>query len=417
MESHFESQDNFAQRTARKQVRVPPSYDLRSLQLVAPLPVLSSSGSTISSAKTDRSRSMEPEIDLEKPPLPIAEAYPVKDLDRAQLSALRKQGYPQGLAEELGRSRHAYPHRFWVVDNSGSMRASDGTELRQKSSGGFMEVQTTRWKELQGCVDYHIDLANLVEAPTVFRMLNSFGSSSPEFTVGDSDPMAVDRAKSILIQSEPKGVTPLKAHLDEIAFRVRALQGQQAVVVLATDGLPSNDQGETTPREKNEFIQALKAMQSLPVWIVIRLCTDNDNVIDFYNGLDAVLELPLEVIDDFWSEGREVREANPWLVYGLPLHRCREMGYHHRIFDLLDERLLTKDELVEFLTLMFGATSMSGYPDPHEDWKKFLDFVTKVVASESKVYDPHSKKVMHWIDLKRLDKSYGKFGLFGRRLR
>ena len=84
---------------------------------------------------------------------------------------------------------------------------------------------------------------------------------------------------------------------------------------------------------------------------------------------------------------------------------------------MLDERLLTKDELVEFLTLLFGATSMSGYPDPHEDWKKFLDFVTKVVASESKVYDPHSKKVMHWIDLKRLDKSYGKFGLFGRRLR
>ena len=32
---------------------------------------------------------------------------------------------------------------------------------------------------------------------------------------------------------------------------------------------------------------------------------------------------------------------NPWLNYSPPLHRAREIGAHHRIFDVLDERLLT----------------------------------------------------------------------------
>jgi hypothetical protein len=35
------------------------------------------------------------------------------------LKALREQGFPLGLAQELGNTKATYPLRFWIVDNSG----------------------------------------------------------------------------------------------------------------------------------------------------------------------------------------------------------------------------------------------------------------------------------------------------------
>lgn len=35
------------------------------------------------------------------------------------LDELRQQGYPLGLAQELGNTKASYPLRFWIVDNSG----------------------------------------------------------------------------------------------------------------------------------------------------------------------------------------------------------------------------------------------------------------------------------------------------------
>ena len=61
---------------------------------------------------------------------------------------------------------------------------------------------------------------------------------------------------------------------------------QQAVIVLATDGLPSDDQGHSSEAVLRTFVDSLKNLQSLPVWIVVRLCTDDEGVVDYYNSLD-----------------------------------------------------------------------------------------------------------------------------------
>lgn len=67
------------------------------------------------------------------------------------------------------------------------------------------------------------------------------------------------------------------------------------------------------------------------MWIVIRLCTDEEKVTEFYNNLDGMLDLSLEVLDDYIGECGEVQTQNPWLNYALPMHRCRELGYHDRL--------------------------------------------------------------------------------------
>jgi hypothetical protein len=41
---------------------------------------------------------------------------------------------------------------------------------------------------------------------------------------------------------------------------------------------------------------AMRELEGLPIWIVVRLCTDNDKTVQFWNGLDQDLEVPLEVL-------------------------------------------------------------------------------------------------------------------------
>jgi hypothetical protein len=184
--------------------------------------------------------------------------------------------------------------------------------------------------------------------------------------------------------------------------------GTKVVVVLATDGLPTDSHGQCDITTKREFTQALRSLEGLPVWIVVRLCTDEDDVVEYYNNLDAQLELSIEVLDDFTQEAKEVCAKNAWLNYALPLHRCREMGYFNRLFDLLDERLLSLEELREFLFLLFGAENFDGVPDPQTDWRGFMRSIASIVGSEKKQWNPVTKRLSPWVNIKKLDKEYRK---------
>lgn len=176
-------------------------------------------------------------------------------------------------------------------------------------------------------------------------------------------------------------------------------------MILATDGLPTDENGYGGEEITQEFIKSLKTLEGLPIWLVIRLCTDEDKVTDFYNQLDGMLELSLEVLDDFLAEAREVYRFNPWLNYALSMHRCRELGYHDRLFDLIDERALTKGELRDFSVLLFG-TELSAVPDPVSDWKGFLSYIQCELTHEGDQWNPIKKKPSPWINIKRLNRVY-----------
>jgi hypothetical protein len=344
------------------------------------------------------------------------------ELNQNQINQLTAQGFTTGLIDVLTKSVSYFPHRVWVVDNSGSMNKNDGHRLvATKKNGQVKLIECTRWQELKETIEYHVQMAALIQAATTFRLLNNPGMhvGPQEFSVAErgidsniiEDDVAL--ARRVMSNASPTGVTPLTSHLQAIRQRLIMdadelnSRGERLTVVLATDGLPTNEQGIGGYQERNEFTEALRSLQGLPVWIVIRLCTDEDDVVEFYNSIDDQLELSIEVLDDFIGEAQEVHSKNPWLLYSLPLHRMREMGTPHRLFDLLDERRFTKAELREFCFMLFGSGQFDGIEDPDVDFTAFLKGLDGLLKTQQEQWCPIKKKKKPILDLHEMNKLYG----------
>lgn len=179
-------------------------------------------------------------------------------------------------------------------------------------------------------------------------------------------------------------------------------EGRTISIIITTDGLPSTEANENELHIP-EFIQALQAFQNLPVSIVIRLCTDDEKVFDFYNSLDKKINNNIDVLDDLVGEGLEVYLQNPWLNYALSLHRVRVLGCAYPILDALDEHALSPSEVRDLCSLLF----VEALPDPMLDWVAFVTALSLVVAREPPQWNPVSKTMCPWIDLYRLHAIYG----------
>lgn len=78
-------------------------------------------------ADTDIDLSKDDDRDnVGKVPVAVAMAVPVETsfstsnvMPNQSIVALQQQGFPLGLAHEMGNAKATYPIRFWVVDNSG----------------------------------------------------------------------------------------------------------------------------------------------------------------------------------------------------------------------------------------------------------------------------------------------------------
>jgi len=343
---------------------------------------------------------------------------------------LLEQGFSTGLAQALVASKEAFAMRFWIIDNSGSMLATDGHRLvdstpsyRRDSKARFVVpsfymVNCSRWEEIRETVLYHVRLAALMEAPTRFRLLNPRTGVPSVFSIADTPTggtticrdVTVDKAQQYLYRIQPGGGTPLTRHIQEIQQEIMAMlpkleaSGQRVAVVIATDGLPTSSRGGSALDAQDEFMRALKNLEGLPVWIVVRLCTDDHNVGDFYHHLDANLELSVDVLDDFCGEAEEVQARNSWLNYGLPLHRIREMGSCERILDLLDERSLSKSEIGDFCRFLFGEGSFDGFPEPSVEWSNFVSKVENLLLPRERMqWNPVKKQALPWINLRQVD--------------
>lgn len=99
-------------------------------------------------------------------------------------------------------------------------------------------------------------------------------------STSESDIMQdVQNAKSVMNKCSPNGVTPLISHILEIQESIMAMapelmdEGKRVAIILATDGLPTDAHGAHSELVREQFVQALRLLEGLPVWLVVRLCT------------------------------------------------------------------------------------------------------------------------------------------------
>jgi hypothetical protein len=123
--------------------------------------------------------------------------------------------------------------------------------------------------------------------------------------VGQSDNGEVARLGALLValDKSPGGSTPLCKHIREVTQQIRGMEsqlraaGQKACVIIATDGESSD----------GDIITAMQPLRALPVWVVVRLCTDEDRIVEYWNNIDSQLEVDMDVLDDLCGEAEEVR--------------------------------------------------------------------------------------------------------------
>lgn len=208
-------------------------------------------------------------------------AQPHEMIDEGNARAyLTSKGWSEGLTNFLINQMKFIPYRFFILDDSGSMAASDGKRL-VGSGANTKAVRCSRWTELHDMARFHAGLSRALNAPTEFRFLNT---ANPITIGGPSDPSNYDVLMA-LFEGSPGGTTPLCRHIREVAAKIQQMEpmlratGQRASVIIITDGEASD--GDVTA--------ALRPLQNLPCWVVIRLCTDEDNVVEYWNGVDNQL--------------------------------------------------------------------------------------------------------------------------------
>lgn len=332
--------------------------------------------------------------------------YVVSESDK--MAALKRlQIFPEALRDQFRVSCSEFAHRYWIIDNSGSMGRSDGKRI--VSSGGRTKtVTSTRWAELGDSLMFHASVAANLGAPTDFRLLNPPAGSPQNLSIGFGYPREEMKTVQDMVTTNPVGRTPLCAKIREVVQMVAVRQGEfrangtRALVVIASDGEPSDGNVEA----------ALQPLKDLPVHVVVRLCTDEQNVVDFWAKVDEDLEFPLDVLDDIIGEAEEIHERNPYLAYGLPLHRLREWGCSSVVIDLLDESKLTTAQLQQLIVFLYGNEMVGNLPHPDFDWTNFVKALSNAQRQdpESVVWDPRKNKLASWIDISKLNKAYNKKG-------
>jgi len=368
---------------------------------------------------------------------------------------------PAGLARLVTDQDSTVGMRIFILDNSGSTQALDGSVLDRKYNPPRMR-RCTRWEEIKTIAMEQAVWGAQLQTPCSFFLLNppETGDSRALMKAGAAgapvagrDYVNIDTRKDInemvkqvaeleamLSRTQPGGVTPLAERIAIIRNRLEATAGslmegcQKVFLVLCTDGLPTTvDSGHPSRHAQQAMVRELRTITTrMPVFVVVRLCTNEEEVVGYWNNLDSEVEFSLDVLDDLAGEAKEVHQVgNRWLTYNPLLHTVREGGTHVKLLDLLDERAFTGAEVAALAELLLvdplgeeivmagvaaeggdgdgdgeGSTALvaTGFrlPDWREDTEGYCDVLQQLVDASKPVYDPLYRRMAPVLDVQEV---------------
>jgi len=360
------------------------------------------------------------------------EDIPIRSIveDNRITDYLRSQGFTIGLARTLIANTDAFAARIWLINNSKSMNCADGHRVVQDARHKITNVSCTRWEEVSSTLMWHANFAALMKAPTAIRMVHGAMGQPQQLGVASSEEVdlqsEIQRLSSLMQQTPAGSGCEMLPHLREVVDSCLNIpvesfgEDRFMAIIFVTDRLPVDENGSEGEHVTKQFLETLNMLSGLPIWVVIRLSTDDQKVVDFYDKLDDQMayvkvksgQVHFDVLDDFVSEAEAVNKYNPWLNYAYPLHLCRESAVNSPVFDILNDRPLKYDELIDFINLLFyrnppGLWTGQPLPDPETHYSQFRAEVLELVKKGGSLYNPMKRRVLPWIDMRLMDKIYG----------
>jgi hypothetical protein len=271
--------------------------------------------------------------------------------DKSLSYYLSKLRLPSILLPEVKKKYFESEQRIWVIDNSAAMLICD---YQLMDHNGEM-VDVSRWEGLSHCVCFHAKMGARVGMETKFQFLNKPDSFVDEsFSVGQNSGRITEEIEDtdrIMDAVKPRATqSPL---VEFIHYFVKVLSSEQIYMlrkegrfislILATQGVPACKDGKAEPDAYRALEKELYYLNKLPVKLVIRLCTGDEETVRLYNEIDSKLD-NCDIIRYYQGEATEVYLYNPWLTYSIGLHRLREAGLALDDMDLLDEETLSFGE-------------------------------------------------------------------------
>ena len=93
---------------------------------------------------------------------------------------------------------------------------------------------------------------------------------------------------------------------------------------------------------------------------------------------------------------------NPWLSYGIGIHRMREAGLGTDLLDMLDEKPFSLEEIRKFCVEFFLGKDALSIRNPSVDTNGFFEDLQAIVDKEKLVWNPLKNKLCPWINVEKL---------------
>jgi hypothetical protein len=180
-----------------------------------------------------------------------------------------------------------------ICDDSGSMN----TPVAAAPGASPFATRATRWTELMETVSTVVELATcLADRGVDVHFLNR----PPMLGV-----VHAQQVQAAFQHAPPQGFTPLTRALQYVlAANREALRERKLLLLIATDGQPTDDNGNVNIEG---FLQALR-LKPAACFVQIMACTDDEASVAYLNEADSSIER-LDVTDDYRSERSEVQRA------------------------------------------------------------------------------------------------------------
>ena len=211
-----------------------------------------------------------------------------------------------------------------ICDDSGSMN----TPVAAAPGASPYAPRGTRWTELMETVSHVVELATcLADRGVDVHFLNR----PPMLGV-----VHAQQVQAAFQHAPPQGFTPLTRALQQVLTDQReALRERKLLLIIATDGRPTDDRGnENIPG----FLDALRALPQ-NCFVQIMACTDDDESVAYLNEADRDIAR-VDVTDDYRSERKEIlaaQGANFHFTFGDYVVKAM-LGPVDNSFDKLDQR-------------------------------------------------------------------------------